>query len=239
MFLPGFMCDWRLFSQQIESQSEQGHECSTADLSSDGSIVELAQRALRNRADQIVPVGLSMGGIVALEMYRQAPDRIVGLALLGTTYHSDKATQQRIQQLQRVRAGELNLVLRDELKPNYMHPSNRTPARLELLAEMARDMGDTVFERQTRSLMERRSYADLLPKISCPTLVLVGENDTVCPPSIHEVMAQSIPNARLAILPECGHLSAMERPDLVSDAILKLVGTIRSGSADKREQNAI
>ncbi|MEO1220301.1 MAG: alpha/beta fold hydrolase, partial [Pseudomonadota bacterium] len=166
---------------------------------------------------------LSMGGIVALEMHRQAPHRISHLALLNTTYHADKAGPTRLKQLERVRQGELDLVLRDELKPNYMHPDNRSQERFDLLAQMAGALGEEVFERQTRALMHRECYADQLGRIDCPTLVLTGADDEVCPPELHCEMAKRISGSKLQIVPQCGHLSALEQPDAVTSALLALV----------------
>ena len=231
------MCDGRLFDAQMRALGAKGHACSAADLSVADTIEGIAERILSHAPAQFTPVGLSMGGIVALELYRQAPERIGHLCLLGTTYHKDKIGQQRDRQLSRVRAGELDLVLRDELKPNYMHPGNRTPERLELLIAMADDLGAAVFETQTRALSNRHSYANLLAQVECPTLIIVGEQDTVCPPALHRDMAAAIHGSHLDILPDCGHLSALEKPDAVSAALLDLITTTHTdapGTSDAR-----
>lgn len=228
------MCDGRLFVAQMRALGAKGHACTEADLSVTDTIEGIAEHILSQAPARFIPVGLSMGGIVALELYRQAPERIGHLCLLGTTYHKDKMGQQRAEQLSRVRAGELDLVLRDELKPNYMHPDNRTPERLELLNAMADDLGAAVFETQTRALANRRSYADLLAQVECPTLIMVGEEDSVCPPALHRDMAAAIRGSRLEILPACGHLIALEKPDAISAALLDLIGTASRDEPDAR-----
>ena len=195
----------------------------------DGSLTQadtvegLAHALLKEAPERFTVIGLSMGGIVALELVRQAPERVSNLALLNSTHRADRAGKSRRAQLSRVHKGELELVLREELKPTYMHPANRTPERLNLLARMANDLGDAVFERQTFALMHRRAYTDLLPKIACPTLVLTGLDDVVCPPALHEELAHAIPGAQLRCLERCGHLSTLEQPDAVNDALLALL----------------
>lgn len=174
-----------------------------------------------------------MGGILALELVRRAPDRISHLALLNTTYHEDKAGAKRTKQLERVRAGELDLVLRDELKPNYMHPANRSAESLKLLSDMASSLGEKAFESQTKALMQRRSYAETLDQISCPTLIMAGKDDTVCPPSIHRDMAEHIAGSRLIVVSNCGHLSAIERPEEVTGALLNLVTHDQTAATDQ------
>lgn len=223
VFLPGFMCDGQLFSVQIEELRAQGHDCSVADLTQSTTIVDLAQSVLSKAPEHFVPVGLSMGGIVALELYAQAPQRIGHLALLNNTFKADRASAQRRAQLDRVRRGELDLVLRDELKPTYMHPANRNPQSLDLLSAMAANLGEAVFERQTQALMTRDDYAPVLPRIACPALVLTGDSDKLCPPDLHREMAALIPTAQLTIVPQCGHLSALEQPDIVTAALCDLI----------------
>lgn len=223
VFLPGFMCDGRLFLAQFEALSALGHNCIVADLTRSTSITDLARDVLSEVPERFVPVGLSMGGIVALELYAQAPRRISHLALLNTTFRADRAGEARRAQLDRVRRGELDLVLRDELKPTYMHPANRSPQNLDLLTNMAAGLGEAVFERQTRALMTRAGQATILPTIACPALVLTGDSDALCPPDLHREMAAAIPTARLKIAAQCGHLSALEQPDIVTAALRDLI----------------
>ncbi|MEM1050767.1 MAG: alpha/beta fold hydrolase [Pseudomonadota bacterium] len=233
IFLPGFMCDGRLFADQADALNRAGHSCASPSLAGHASIEGLAARILDTAPDTFVPVGLSMGGILALELVRQAPDRISHLALLNTTYHEDKAGAERAKQLERVRAGELDLVLRDELKPNYMYPANRSAERLKLLSDMTSSLGEEAFETQTKALMQRRSYAETLDQISCPTLIMVGKEDTVCPPSIHRDMAEHITGSRLVVLPRCGHLSSIEQPDKVTGALFDLIADDQAAATDR------
>lgn len=219
------MCDGRLFDAQKRALERKGLTCFDSALTADDTVEKLAARLLSDVPEDFALVGLSMGGIVALELIRQAPERVTHLALLNTTHRADQSGERRNAQLERVRRGELDLVLRDELKPIYMHPANRLKARLDLLAHMAEELGEATFERQAKALMQRRAYTDLLPSIECPTLVLTGEDDAVCPPALHQEMANSIPGARLVLIPQCGHLSTLEQPEAVNLALLELLSS--------------
>jgi len=235
IFLPGFMCDGRLFAPQMKALRDEGHACAAADLSGARTIEALAEAILAQAPDCFAPVGLSMGGIVALELYRQAPERISHVALLNTTFRADSAGAQRMVQLDRVRQGELDLVLREELKPNYMHPANRSPARLDLLADMAAKLGETAFESQTAALMARQDYEEVLALIKCPTLVLTGDSDAICPPDLHREIAAAVQNSRLVIVPQCGHLSSLEQPDSVTAALRDLTREPSEAGVHARE----
>ena len=167
-----------------------------------------------------------MGGIVALEIMRRAPQRVTHLALLNTTAAADAKQQMRKSQLCRVADGQLNDVLREELKPEYLAPANRSAELLKAITDMGKQLGEDVFARQSIALMGRKASSELLPRIDCPTLVLTGRNDNLCTPAIHKDMANSIPDSTLVILSNCGHLSTLERPTAVTNALLDLLQVI-------------
>lgn len=223
IFLPGFMCDERLFAAQKVACENAGITVIFADLDTSMTITGLAGDILARAPESFALAGLSMGGIVAMELYRQAAERITHLVLLNTTPHADTKQKQRKEQIARVADGELGLVMQEELKPQYLASVNRSQDRLDLLNDMAQQLGEFTFTRQSLALMARQGYEDLLPQIECPTLVLTGYQDKVCTPNIHIEMAAAIPNARLAIFPDCGHLSTIERPGEVSSALLSLM----------------
>ncbi|MEM6899985.1 MAG: alpha/beta fold hydrolase [Pseudomonadota bacterium] len=223
LFLPGFMCDYRLFSPQVTAMTAAGYRCFHADLSRGLSIPNIAKNVLDQAPRRFAAVGLSMGGLVAFELYRQAPERITHLALLNTTARSDAAGDARKSQLKRVAAGDLDLVLREELKPRYLHPSNRTSRTLDLLENMGSGLGEHVFCSQTMALASRPSYVEMLHRIWCPTLVVGGADDKVCPVDRHEEISAHIPGADIRILNSCGHLCTLEQPDAVNRALLNLL----------------
>jgi len=223
IFLPGFMCDERLFRAQKSALSRQGIDCLDGDITRSASIESMADDVLSDAPERFALIGLSMGGIVALEILRQAPHRISHLALLNTTANADKIQDQRKDQICRVADGQLDLVMQEELKPQYLAPQNRTKDRLDMLADMGRKLGEDVFARQSIALMNRSEAHDLLPNISCPALVMTGRDDNVCTPEIHIELANKIPDASLSIIGECGHLSSMEQPDAVTGALASLL----------------
>lgn len=182
IFVPGFMCDRRLFTQQTKALSAHGFDCTTVDISNISTIEDGATTILKQM--KMTPagiVGLSMGGIIALEMMRQAPEFVSHLALLNTTPFEDRSAEQRREHMARVSKGELLDIVRDELKPTYLFPSNASPEILDIVTQMAQDLGEQSFKRQSVALMSRISYLKSLNEIRCPTLVLTGENDEICP----------------------------------------------------------
>jgi pimeloyl-ACP methyl ester carboxylesterase len=123
--------------------------------------------------------------------------------------------------MDKVRQGALGAILRDELKPNYLARCHRdNTALLDDVLYMGMGLGDDVFVRQSEALRDRPDSADTLTTINCPALVLCGEEDDLCPPSLHRELATLIKSSRLSIISECGHLSAMEQPNAVNAALL-------------------
>ena len=223
IFLPGFMCDGRLFQAQKAALSSSGYQCLDGVMTRSASIEGIANDVLRDAPVKFALVGLSMGGIVALEIYRQAPERVTHLALLNTTAHADRVQAQRKDQLCKVAEGKLRLVMQEELKPNYLAEVNRTKERLRLLSDMGMRLGQEVFAQQSVALMNRCSAHDILPTISCPALVLTGRDDVVCTPEIHVELANAIPDASVSIIANCGHLSTIEQPQFVTNALMNLL----------------
>lgn len=223
VFLPGFMCDGRLFQAQKASLSRNGYLCLDGDITRSASIESIAHDVLTDAPKKFALAGLSMGGIVALEIVRQAPDCVTHLALLNTTAHADRVQEQRKTQICKVAEGKLSLVMQEELKPNYLAKCNRTSERLKLLTDMGLKLGEGVFAQQSIALMNRCSAHDILHNISCPTLVMTGRDDMVCTPEIHIELANAIPDAALSIIANCGHLSTMEQPQIVTSALLDLL----------------
>ena len=121
-----------------------------------------------------------------------------------------------------VSTGLLEAVLRDELKPNYLARCHR--GNVELLDDvlsMGLALGADVFQRQSLALRDRPDSTDTLRSITCPTLVLCGDEDRLCTPELHREIATLIPGAQLVLLPQCGHLSTMEQPDAVNQALVR------------------
>lgn len=220
VFLPGMMCDARLFAPQIDALSHD-RAVMVAPIHIGERIEEIASNILTAAPSKFALAGLSMGGIVALEIMRKAPDRVTRLALMDTNAMAEtpERAAEREPQIVKVRAGKLRDVMRDEMKPHYLAETKYKAQILDLCMAMADSLGPDVFVRQSRALQRRRDHQATLRKIKCPTLVMCGEFDALCPPQRHKFMAEMIPHATLQILGDAGHLPTLEQPDLTNDVL--------------------
>ncbi len=227
LLLPGLLTDARLYQFQVEDLSDLAHS-TVGDLTVADTIAELATDVLARSPQQFALAGLSMGGYVALEIMRQAPDRVLGLALLDTSARPDtpESTANRRNLMAQAEAN-FQIVL-DTLMPKLVHPSRMTyHSIVDTVYSMGHRVGKDTFLRQQRAIMGRIDSRPHLPKIACPTLVLCGRDDVMTPPDIHEEMAVAIPGAQLVIIDECAHLSTMGQPKLVSEAMRVWLRSIR------------
>ncbi|MEQ8340162.1 MAG: alpha/beta fold hydrolase [Marinovum algicola] len=220
VLIPGMMCDARLFAPQIAAFSGN-RGLHLAPIAAQDSVPALAAQILASAPPRFALAGLSMGGIVAMEVLRQAPDRVDRIALLDTNprAESDAVKARRRPQLEAVAQGRLAQVMREEMKPNYLAPGPRRADILDLCLEMALALGPEVFARQSRALMDRPDQCDTLRAARLPALVLCGRADALCPVHRHELMANLIPGARLEIVEQAGHLPTLERPEFVNAAL--------------------
>jgi len=224
LMLPGMMLDARLYAYQ-SAKLAPSYAMMVGDLTRSSSISELARDVLGNAPERFALIGLSMGGIVAFEVWRQAPQRVTHIALLDTTFYPDRTERRevRLEQMAQVEVGGLREVTAS-LKPLYLSRRNReNPRLLQAIMEMGLELGSEVFRRQSLALRDRRDSSDTLPTISCPALILCGREDQLCPIDWHVAMANAIPNADLVVLANCGHLSAMEEPEAVTASLERLL----------------
>ena len=223
IFLPGFMCDERLFAKQIGTFKNIGLTPVTANSSKHDNISLMAKSILAETGGKFALVGLSMGGIIALEIYKQAPERVTHLALLNSTPFADRSQTQRHEHIARAQQGEILSIISEDLKPKYLAPANHNPEILRLVIKMAEKLGAEVFVRQSLALLYRGHYLDVLSQIKCPTLILTGKQDGVCGTDIAEYMADRIRRAKYVALDNCGHLSTLEQADQVTHELADLL----------------
>ena len=217
VLVPGMMCDARLYGPQIEALSREMNvmvACTTRGE----RIEEIASEILMGLPQKFALAGLSMGGIIAMEILRRAPDRVTRLCLMDTNPLAE--TPQRSAgyepMIVGVKAGRLDDVMRGFLKPDFLAPG---AGRIEVLArmqEMSRDLGPEVFLHQIRALQRRRDQQSTLRKCKVPTLVMCGAHDGLTPPKRHTFMAELIPYAQLQIIEDAGHVPTLETPDIVT-----------------------
>jgi pimeloyl-ACP methyl ester carboxylesterase len=189
----------------------------------DDTIGAIARRILAEAPPRFALAGHSMGGYIAFEILRQAPQRVAKLALINTQARPDtpEATARRRGQIARAQAGDYHAVL-DELFAGFVHPSRREETSLhQLVHDMGDDIGPEAFVRQQTAVIGRADSRPSLAWIRCPTLVLSGDQDNTIPNSLSVEMADGIHHAKLIILPSCGHLPQVEQPQATADALVE------------------
>lgn len=219
VLVPGMMCDARMWGDLPSRLG--GRQVRHALPVGAASMAELAAAALREAPPRFALAGLSMGGIVAMEMLRQAPDRVERLALLDTNALPEAPEMQarRAPQIARATA-DLAAVMRDEMIPNYLPPAGDRHGIADLCLTMALDLGAGVFDRQSRALRDRPDQRPTLAAFRGPALVLTGEYDRPCPRDRHDLMAALMPRARLAVIAGAGHIPPLDRPGETATELL-------------------
>lgn len=220
LLLPGLLCDQALWQAQINDLNDLA-DCQVPDLGGHDNLPDMAQAVLADAPAQFALAGLSMGGYCAMEIIRQAPQRVTRLALVDTTARADSDEQrQRRQDLMALtQQGQFRGVT-PKLLPMLIHPDRLNDQPLvDTVMGMAERVGPEAFLRQQRAIMDRPDSRELLRTVSCPTLVLCGRQDTLTPVERSLEMADSIPGARLSVIEDCGHLSSLEHPTRVSAAL--------------------
>jgi pimeloyl-ACP methyl ester carboxylesterase len=220
VLIPGLLCSAALWAPQIRALSDLA-DITVADHTRHESMEEIAKAILAVAPPRFAVAGLSMGGYIAYEIIRQAADRVTRLALLDTGARADAPER---------RAGRLRLIAlaeqagaasaQRELLPQLIHPARLADKPLvDAVLQMAMDTGVEAFKRQQMAIMARPDNLPLLSSIRCPTLVLVGREDALTPPALAQEIAGGIAGSRLEIIADCGHLSTLERPEPVNQAL--------------------
>ncbi|MGI4779529.1 MAG: alpha/beta fold hydrolase [Janthinobacterium lividum] len=235
VFLPGLACDARIWQSQLAAVAALPHpiENSVSDVHTRHERIEaMAAAVLAEHAGPLILCGTSMGGMVAMEAARQAPERIAGLALLGTNPRPETPDMFRLREsaigmFERGNARELiefNSVF-------AFHPAQVTDkALLRRYVELVLDAGVDQLVRQNRAVMHRPDARKHLSALRCPVLVLCGDGDRLTPPDCSQEIADLVPHAELRFLPQCGHMLTMEKPALVNTALLDWLERVRRPS---------
>lgn len=222
LFLPGLLCDAAVWAPQMAAL---GRPATVAAYGLADSLGAMAEAALAVAPPgRFALAGHSMGGRVAFEVWRRAPERVERLALLDTNYPALAAGDAG----EAERAGRLRLLalareqgmraMASDWARGMVHESRLGGPVFEAVLDMFERRSPEVFEAQIRALLGRPDAGPLLPTITCPTLVLTGEQDAWSPPAPHRRMHEAIAGSRLVLVPECGHMSTMECPQAVNAA---------------------
>ncbi len=218
--LPGLLCDERLWQRQVADLLPD-HQVTSFALTEHDSMAALAAAALaRAPAGRFALAGLSMGGYLALEIMRRAPERVAALALFDTSARPDTPEQTRMRRAAIAQsAGDFDAVVR-ALLPRLVHPSRLDDAGLAAtIAAMARAVGRDGYERQQEAIIGRADSRPTLAQIRCPTFVVCGREDALTPLELSEELAAGIVGSRLVVIEESGHMTAIERPREVTAAL--------------------
>ena len=217
VLLPGLASDGALWAAQVRDLADVA-DPSIGDTLNDDSLTAMAERVLATAPPRFALAGLSMGGYLAFEIWRQAPGRVLRLALLDTSARPDtpEQTAYREQAIKSARGpvdfARLARIGLDQL----LHPGTGDAVRDAVVAMSVR-VGAERYVAQQRAIIGRMDSRPTLETIAVPTLVLVGAGDTLTPPPLAEEIAAGIPHARLATIPDAGHLPTMEQPAIVSE----------------------
>jgi pimeloyl-ACP methyl ester carboxylesterase len=225
ILVPGLLCNDHVWAPQMSELSRMA-SITVPDHGAIDSLGGMAEAILERAPPRFAIAGHSMGGRVTMEVVRRAPERIMGVALLdtgvhplGSGEHGEREAEGRYKLLEQARSEGMRAMAWAWLQ-NMVHPSRLTDRELtEGILDMMSIKTPAIFAAQIRALLNRQDAAPLLGGLRCPTLVLCGNEDAWASPQQHRDMAARVATSRLVIVPECGHMSTLERPDAVTQAM--------------------
>lgn len=221
ILLPGLAADATMWRDQVAALAHWQPVVSDAHIQPHDTIEAIAAAVLAQHAGPLVLCGASMGGMVAMEAARQAPGRVRGLALLGTTARPEDDAMRRLREaaIELFEQGRVAEVI----EPNVafaFHPDNaRDTALVQSYLEFVLRAGAQQLVRQNRAVIARPDARRHIGQLRCPVLVICGEADQLTPPECSQEIAALVPHAQLRVLPGCGHMLTMERPQAVNAAL--------------------
>ena len=229
IFLPGSLCDERVFADQLR---EIDQPCEVADLTLDDSIAAMAIRVLLAAPPRFALVGLSMGGIVASEIARLAPERVLAMALLDTNLGvaDDLQLRTRRRWASDVRSGRFAQVVEELVPALTISPEAHGP----LIVEMATAVGPAGFLRQNEALLHRRDQQSIVSRFQGPILIACGSDDRLCSPRVHADLAARFAHARLLVVEQAGHLSSIDQPEALTSGLTDWLDDLNRNQTKRR-----
>jgi pimeloyl-ACP methyl ester carboxylesterase len=229
ILLPGLASDAALWRHQVPALRAAGHAVHVSDAHARADTLSgMAHALLVDHAGPLVLVGTSMGGILALEVFRQAPQRVAAMALLGSNARPDTPQMIRLRSaaVAEFEQGRVDEILRANV-PFAFHPSRQgDTALVSDYFDMVRRAGPEQLVQQNSAIMARPDSRPLLPRVRCPLLLVCGQDDALTPPECSQEIAIAVPHAELHLLPACGHLLTWERPAEVNALLLDWLGRL-------------
>ena len=217
VFIPGTLCTSQVFKPMVENLE---YDSVLIDYKYHDSLQAMSEEVFRLVGDKpIIPVGFSMGGMVAFELIRRVKEQIRGLILLDSNAHADLPGRQegRDRHLALAKKTNLTNLMQEVYLPVYFEKSEC--AESQIVLQMAETLGIDVFEAQLQVIAQRPASLDVLKEFAKPTLIIGGENDLPCPPLHQLMMADVAVNSECHIIPQCGHFAVLEQPQKIAKLI--------------------
>ena len=223
VMIPPLLCDARIFEAQTTVMSRQ-HAVMIAPTSCGERMEEIASQILSWAPPKFALMGMGMGGMVAIELIRRAPERVTRLALIATSAQADtpEAAAARETQIIAARGGRWDDVLRHEINSTWMAPTTDRAGLVHGLVDMGHDVGPEAYIKQARALQRRKDQQAFLGKIQQPTTIICGRHDGQYNVKRHEFMAELVPYAHLEIIENAGYLPTVEAHVEVTEALQRL-----------------
>ncbi len=218
ILIPGLGADERMWRDQLNALADPWQPQVAQAHHNEDSIAAMASVLLARHPGELILCGASMGGIIAMEAARQEPQRIVGLALLGTNARPETDDMRALREsaIALFASGKV----REVIEPNValaLHPDQaQQPPLVQAYLDFVLDAGADQLIRQNRAIMARPDARQHLPHLRCPTLVMCGDSDQLTPPECSHEIAALVPGAQLVLVPRCGHMLTMEKPAQVN-----------------------
>jgi pimeloyl-ACP methyl ester carboxylesterase len=220
---PGLGSDGAVWRRTVVALGDDCH-CLVGDTLADDTLAGMARRILDQAPPSFALAGVSMGGMVAMEMMKAAPERVAQLALIDTNARPDTLRQKIYRRLANVVVGTSKDYgrLAQRNLGSLVHPSAANDVRAELV-QMSVRVGPQTYMRQNRAVSARGDLRKVLPKVAIPTAVIVGQDDQMTPVALSQEIHALVPGSTIHIIPDCGHLPPIEKPDIVATLLKALL----------------
>lgn len=222
VMVPGLNCSARVYAPQLPALWQFG-SVQIADHRRGNSMVAIAKSILDASPPRFALVGFSMGGYISLEILRQAKERVIKLALIDTAAAADRTdqTEKRHKSIALTREGK-SAEREEALWPLLVHESRlKDEAVRTIVKEMHQDTGTDAYINQQTAIMGRADSRPMLKELKMETLIVVGDSDQLTPPAAAKEMHELVTGSKLDVIPNCGHMSTLERPDRVTKLLVE------------------
>ena len=223
ILIPGLGSDGAVWRRTVLALADRV-ECLIGDTLSDDTLAGMARRILERAPERFAVAGVSMGGMVALELMRLAPQRISHLALIDTNALPDTLSRKLYRHLANLVVGATRDFRRQAERSlgSLVHPGASEAVRAELV-DMSVRVGAQAYVRQNRAVIARGDLCEVLRGVRTPTSVIVGRDDRMTPVSLSREIHRLTPGSTLHLIPDCGHLPPIEKPEAVAALLLELL----------------